>query len=240
MITKSLIAAIAVTLSCGAANAGTTSHNKPHADMTKEVGTGMLTGAATGAAVGGPVGAAVGFIIGAVMGDSVGSAKRAEARAQIAETQTKSLEKDLLDTRLALAKASERTGGDEMLDALAERLHADVLFRTGAAELDAQVAMQLQELGKLLSAHSQLDIELNGFADPRGNPEKNIELSLMRANAVREALIQGGAAPEQIQIKANGEDLSTAPKGDLEAYAWERRVSVAIRPSGQVSVAQTR
>jgi outer membrane protein OmpA-like peptidoglycan-associated protein len=240
MITKSLIAAIAVTLSCGAANAGTTSHNKPHADMTKEVGTGMLTGAATGAAVGGPVGAAVGFIIGAVMGDSIGSAKRAEARAQIAQTHSQSLEKDLLDTRLALAKASERTGGDEMLDALAERLHADVLFRTGAAELDAQVAMQLQELGKLLSAHSQLDIELNGFADPRGNPEKNIELSLMRANAVREALIQGGAAPEQIQIKANGEDLSTAPKGDLEAYAWERRVSVAIRPTGQVSVAQTR
>jgi len=240
MITKSLIAAIAVTLSCGAANAGTTSHNKPHADMTKEVGTGMLTGAATGAAVGGPVGAAVGFIIGAVMGDSVGSAKRAEARAQIAETQTKSLEKDLLDTRLALAKASERTGGDEMLDALAERLHADVLFRTAGADLDAQVATQLQELGKLLGQHAQLDIELNGFTDPRGNAEKNIELSLARANAVREALIQGGAAPEQIQVKANGEDLSTAPKGDLEAYAWERRVSVAIRPTGQVAVAQTR
>jgi outer membrane protein OmpA-like peptidoglycan-associated protein len=240
MISKSLVAAIAITLSCGAANAGTTSTTKSHGDMTKEVGTGMLTGAATGAAVGGPVGAVVGFMIGAVMGDSIGSAKRAESRAQTAEVHSQALEKDLLDTRLALAKASERTGGDEMLDALAERLHADVLFRTGTAELDAQVALQLQELGKLLAAHSQLDIELNGFADPRGNAEKNIELSLTRANAVREALIQGGAAPEQIQVKANGEDLSTAPKGDLEAYAWERRVSVAIRPSGPVAVAQTR
>lgn len=240
MISKTLVTAIAITLSCSAANAGTTSHNKPHEPMTKEVGTGMLTGVATGAAVGGPVGAAVGFMIGAVMGDSIGSAKRAEARAQVAEAHSKDLEKDLLDTRLALAKASERTGGDEMLDALAERLHADVLFRTGGVDLDAQVATQLQELGKLLGEHSQLDIELNGFADPRGNAEKNIELSLMRANAVREALIQGGAAPEQIQVKANGEDLSTAPKGDLEAYAWERRVSVAIRPSGQVAVAQTR
>jgi outer membrane protein OmpA-like peptidoglycan-associated protein len=240
MISKTLVTAIAIALSCSAANAGTTAHNKPHEPMTKEVGKGMLTGAATGAAVGGPVGAAVGFMIGAVMGDSIGSAKRAEARAQIAEVRSQNLEKDLLDTRLALAKASERTGGDEMLDALAERLHADVLFRTAGADLDAQVATQLQELGKLLGQHPQLDIELNGFADPRGNAEKNIELSLARADAVREALIQGGAAPEQIQVKANGEDLSTAPKGDLEAYAWERRVSVAIRPTGQVAVAQTR
>jgi outer membrane protein OmpA-like peptidoglycan-associated protein len=240
MISKTLVTAIAITLSCGAAHAGTTSLNKPHADMTKEAGTGMLAGAVTGAAVGGPVGAAVGFMIGAVMGDSFGSAKRAEVRAQVAEAHSQNLEKDLLDTRLALAKASERTGGDEMLDALAERLHAEVLFRTGTAELDAQVATQLQELGKLLGAHSQLNIELNGFADPRGNAEKNIELSLVRANAVREALIQGGAVPEQIQVKAYGEDLSTAPKGDLEAYAWERRVSLAIRPSGQVAVAQAR
>ncbi len=240
MINKTLVAAIAIAMSCGAAHAGTTSTTKAHGEFTKEAGKGMLAGAAAGAAVGGPVGAAVGFMIGAVMGDSMGTAKHAEARAQLAELRAQNLEKDLLDTRLALAKASERTGGDEMLDALAERLHADVLFRTAAADLDTPVATQLQELGKLLAAHSQLEIELHGFADPRGNPEKNIELSLMRANAVREALIQGGAAPEQIQIKAYGEDMSTAPKGDLEAYAWERRVSVAIRPTGQVSVAQAR
>jgi outer membrane protein OmpA-like peptidoglycan-associated protein len=243
MINKALIAAIAIAMGCGTAQAGTTS-TKAQGEFIKEAGKGMLTGAAAGAAIGGPVGAAVGFMVGAVMGDSFGTAKhaakQAEMRAQVAEAHSQSLEKDLLDTRLALAKASERTGGDEMLDALAERLHADVLFRTAAADLDAPVATQLQELGKLLSSHSQLEIELHGFADPRGNPEKNIELSLLRANAVREALIEGGAAPEQIQVKAYGEDLSTAPKGDLEAYAWERRVSVAIRPTGQVAVAQTR
>jgi outer membrane protein OmpA-like peptidoglycan-associated protein len=240
MINKSLIAAIAIAMSCGAAHAGTTSKQEAHGKFTREAGTGMLTGAATGAAVGGPVGAAVGFMIGAVMGDSLGTTKLAQQRAEIAEMHAQNLEKDLLDTRLALAKASERTGGDEMLDALAERLHADVLFRTAGTDLDGQVAVQLQELGKLLATHSQLEIELHGFADPRGNAEKNIDLSLQRANAVREALIQGGAAPEQIQVKAYGEDMSTAPKGDLEAYAWERRVSVAIRPNGSIAVAQTR
>ena len=226
MIRKTLISAVAIALSTGVAHAG---ENK----FTKEEGTGMLTGAAAGAVVGGPIGAAVGLMFGGILGDSIGTADRANLHA-------KQLEQELVDTRIALAKASERTGGDEMLDALAQRLHADVLFRTNGAELGADVASRLEDLGKLLAAHPQLDVQLHGFADPRGNAEKNLELSLDRASAVRDALIRGGAAPEQIQLSAHGEDLTTAPKGDLEAYAWERRVSLSIRPNTTAAVAQSR
>ncbi|MGH8175515.1 MAG: OmpA family protein [Steroidobacter sp.] len=225
MMKRALIAATVIALSSGAAHAG---ENK----LTKEEGVGMFSGAATGAIVGGPIGAAVGLILGGILGDNIGTARRAEVYAQ-------QLEQDLIDTRVALAKASERTGGDEMLDALAQRLHADVMFRTGGAELDMEVAGKLQDLGKLLAAHSQLEVQLHGFADPRGKSAENLELSLQRASAVREALINGGAAPEQIQVSAHGEDLTTAPKDDLEAYAWERRVSLSIRPTTTTAVAQS-
>lgn len=227
MLKKALIGAIVIALSSGAAHAG---ENK----LTKEEGVGMLGGAAAGAVVGGPVGAFVGLMVGGVMGDSIGIAKRAELRAR-------QLEQDLLETRIALTQASERTGGEEVLDQLAQRLHADVMFRTASADVDAGVAAQLEELGKLLAAHSQLEVQLNGFADPRGNAQENLELSLRRADAVREALIKGGAAPQQIRLTAHGEDLTTAAKDDLEAYAWERRVSLAIRPTSESSaaVAQT-
>lgn len=127
-----------------------------------------------------------------------------------------------------------------MLDALAQKLHADVLFRTADAELDSATSTKLEELGKLLAAHSQLEVQLHGFADPRGKSDENLKLSLERADAVREALIKGGASPEQIRISAHGEDLTTSPKGDLEAYAWERRVSLAIRPATTTAVAQSR
>jgi hypothetical protein len=40
-------------------------------------------------------------------------------------------------------------------------------------------------------------------------------------------------------VSAHGEDLTTAPKDDFEAYAWERRVSLSIRPVGPTSVART-
>jgi outer membrane protein OmpA-like peptidoglycan-associated protein len=225
MIKRMLIGAVAVALSCGTAQA----ENK----FTKEEGVGMFSGAAAGAIVGGPIGAAVGFMVGGILGDNIGTAKRADLRAN-------QLEKELIDTRIALAKASERTGGDEMLDALAQKLHADVLFRTANAELDEVTATKLEELGKLLGVHSQLEVQLHGFADPRGKSQDNLKLSLDRADAVREALIKGGASPEQIRISAHGEDLTTSPKGDLEAYAWERRVSLAIRPANATSVAQNR
>ena len=99
---------------------------------------------------------------------------------------------------------------------------------------------KLEDLGQMLAAHPQLEVQLHGFADPRGKSEKNLELSMARASAVRDALISGGAAPEQIRISAHGEDLTTAPKDDLEAYAWERRVSISIRPTSPAAVAQSR
>ena len=230
MFKKVLIGAVAVALSSSAAYAG---ENK----FTKQEGAGMATGAAAGAIVGGPIGAMVGLMIGGVVGDNFGQAKRAEKEA-IAHADE--LQQELVDTRIALAKASERTGGDEMLDALAARLHSDVMFRTGTAELDNEVQQKIVELGQLLGSHPQLEIQLHGFADPRGKSEKNLELSMARASSVRDALISGGATPEQIRISAHGEDLTTAPKDDLEAYAWERRVSISIRPTSPAAVAQSR
>lgn len=232
MFKKALITAVALAMSTGAAHAGEKN------ELTKQEGVGMLSGAAAGAIVGGPIGAAVGFMFGGILGDSMGTASRAQLHAKQVEDQSKQLEQELIDTRIALAKASERTGGDEMLDALAERLHADVLFRTNDAKMEADVASKLEDLGKLLALHGQLEVQLHGFADPRGASEKNLELSLERANAVREALIRGGAAPEQIQLSAHGSDLTTATKGDLEAYAWERRVSLSIRPTATPAVAR--
>jgi outer membrane protein OmpA-like peptidoglycan-associated protein len=226
MFKNALIGAVALALSASAANAG---ENK----LTKEEGAGMVTGAAAGAIVGGPVGALVGLMIGGIVGDGVGTVKRADQRAQV-------LEDELLDTRLALSKASEKVGEDQLLAALAQRLHADVMFRTGSSDLDEQVALKLGELGKLLADNQRLEVQLHGFADPRGNTEENLKLSALRAETVRAALIRGGADPAQIVLSAHGEDLTTAAKDDVEAYAWERRVSLSIRPIDDASVAQSR
>jgi OOP family OmpA-OmpF porin len=127
-----------------------------------------------------------------------------------------------------------------MLTQLAQRLRADVLFRTASAELDATASAKLGDLAAVLAKYPNLIIEIDGYTDPRGKAGENLELSQQRASAVRAALIVGGANPESIRVTAHGEQLSTAAKGDMEAYSWERRVSLSVQPAGQSQVAQVK
>jgi outer membrane protein OmpA-like peptidoglycan-associated protein len=230
MIKRTLLAAIAMTLSAGAVHADNDKLSKPQ-------GAGMLTGAAAGAVVGGPIGAFVGLMIGGIVGDSVGQAQSADRRAQ-------AVEDELLETRRELALASRQPdlqdNSETMFATLAEQMRAEVMFRTGSSILDVPTQSQLKELGVMLAAHPALAIELHGFADPRGKSQQNQELSLQRADRVRAALLFGGAAPEQVSVTAHGEDFVRAMRNDLEAYAWERRVSLVITPNTQGQVAQSR
>jgi outer membrane protein OmpA-like peptidoglycan-associated protein len=231
MSSQSAVAAIVSVISLACASPSVQAAEKHK--LVKEQKVGLLGGAATGALVGGPFGAAVGAIIGGVMGES-------QAKARVASERSASLEQELLDTRLALARASAKeTSGDQMFDALAERLQADVLFKTSSTELEPAAKEQLEQLGKLLAMHTQLTVELQGYADPRGKKDENLELSERRAEAVRDALVSGGAAPESVRLVARGESDSKATKGDLEAYAWERHVTLKIQPaSPQVAAAR--
>jgi outer membrane protein OmpA-like peptidoglycan-associated protein len=224
--TVAIASAIALVFATQAAQAGQ--------KLPKEEKVGMASGAVVGAVVGGPIGAFVGFMAGGIFGESQGKQRLAEERAA-------SLEQDLTSTRLALARASaKKDGGDEMFDALAERMQADVLFKTASTELEAGAQDEIEQLGKLLASHSQLKVELQGFADPRGKKDENVDLSQRRAETVRDALVKGGASSDNIVVIANGAEHSTATKGDLEAYAWERHVTLKIHSGDAAQVAQAR
>lgn len=222
IVSRVLITAVAVTLASVAVQAGT----RDKKQATKEQKVGIMAGTATGALVGGPVGAAIGFFVGAIGGGSVGEINSARQTA-------KSLEQQLSDAREEFSKlaASKQVEQNSIVEQLAQRLHADVLFRTASAELDPLSAQKLTDLGTVLGAYPDLTIEIDGYADPRGKSASNDELSQQRASAVRAALIVGGASPDRIKLAAHGEKLSTAGKDDLEAYAWERRVSLSVVPA---------
>lgn len=234
---KWLVGAVSMVLMASAANA----ENR----LEKEEGAGMFTGAAMGAVVGGPIGAVVGLFVGGITGDLVSSKRHSEEYAAAVEKELQDAritlagaEQQLKDTQLALAEATAHQDSDPFLSSLAERLHGEVLFRTGSAELDGPTQLRLAELGAVLAQQSIVSIELDGFADPRGSQARNLELSQARAAAVRDALMAGGLPLERIQLAAHGESKTTAIDGDTEAYAWERRVSVAIRATEDAKLAK--
>ena len=224
-VSLSTAVAAVLALGCASANAENT--------FKKETGVGMATGAAMGAVVGGPIGAAVGFMVGTIVGDSVGTAN-------VADKHAKSVEAELADVRVALSQAQAQAASEPMFSDLAQRLHANVMFRTNSAELSDEANTAVKQLGQVMSSYPSIELELHGFADPRGKSNANLLLSQARAEAVREALISGGAKPEQIRLTAHGADLTTAQNGDTEAYAWERRVSISIASKKTGAVAQAR
>jgi outer membrane protein OmpA-like peptidoglycan-associated protein len=229
--------AVAVALALGSTSVQATEASK---NPSKEQKIGMVSGTVTGALIGGPFGAAVGFIVGTVAGVHAEKVRATAKKATMLEGQLATTQDELISVQAALAKAAEKSGEDPMLAQLAQRLRADVLFRTASAELDPAASSKLADLAAVLASYPGLQIEIDGYADPRGKAGENYELSQQRASAVRAALIVGGAQPDSIRIAAHGEQLSTAAKDDMEAYAWERRVSLSVVAAAPSQVAQAK
>ncbi len=70
--------------------------------------------------------------------------------------------------------------------------------------------------------------------------EYNDELSVRRAESVRDALIRGGLPAERIVVTASGEIDSAAAEQDVDGMALDRRVQIEIvSADGASQVART-
>lgn len=76
-----------------------------------------------------------------------------------------------------------------------------VLFATGLSKLDSAGAKEIAAVVDMLKKNMSLKVDVSGFADTRGSIDKNMELSKLRAFAVRDALSAGGVAADRINLK---------------------------------------
>jgi outer membrane protein OmpA-like peptidoglycan-associated protein len=85
-----------------------------------------------------------------------------------------------------------------------------ITFETGATTLTPQAKRELDVVGQALNTSKLADFTfaIEGHADPRGNPERNLALSKGRADAVRLYLVQAQ--------KVRADRLSAVGKGDTE------------------------
>ena len=124
----------------------------------------------------------------------------------------------------------------EDASAVLDGLQGDVLFRTGSAEITADIAHQIQVLAQAVSKSPELKIRVDGYADPRGSVDTNLKLSQDRANAVRDLLLASGLSDEALEVNAYGKSQSTAE--DSDGYALERRVRLTLQMETGAAVAQ--
>jgi outer membrane protein OmpA-like peptidoglycan-associated protein len=113
----------------------------------------------------------------------------------------------------------------------------DVLFDTGRAELKPGASRNLDQLAQFLAEHPERRVQIDGFTDSVGTDEYNQELSRLRADAVRAALIGRGVDPSRIGTQGYGKGYPVASNSDAGGRQLNRRVEVVIGPDNGAPVA---
>ena len=211
------------------------------------IGTGI--GATAGAVVAGPVGFIVGGLIGnlAARHDAM-TAGRAEQAVTANESPlpaaiqppSATLADNTTTETIVVAQAGEIEpviNGDivdhtsELKDILIEDMNLDVFFLSGSTAVETFYQPRLQAVAKLMQQLPDVDIQLKGYSDRRGDKDSNLELSNQRLDSVRNELVQAGIDASRIHMSAFGEQQFVSTPGDLEAYTFDRRVVIRFQHS---------
>jgi OOP family OmpA-OmpF porin len=114
---------------------------------------------------------------------------------------------------------------------------ADVLFEYDRADLTPAARTRLEELGRQLSDLGPRTVTIGGHTDDHGDPAYNQDLSVRRAEAVRDALRAQLGDEFDLEVAGYGETQPVAPNAhedgsdDPEGRALNRRVEVSY-PTG--------
>ena len=215
------------------------------ASRTENIGVG--SGALIGAVAGGPVGLVIGAAIGAKVGDKFHrknveidnldaalDSSRLDVVALQGEVGVLNNNLDALSTQLEQIRSIDRPA---LVNLMQAGIAMDLLFRTDEHVLADTTGARLAELAGSVASMPDIRVQLDGFADERGDADYNLGLSQKRVEFVREQLIAAGIEPSRIRIAAHGE--TPAQDDSIDSYALERRVSLKLFIDDSPSFAST-
>lgn len=102
-------------------------------------------------------------------------------------------------------------------------------FETGGAQLTPESTSQLSTVLNEATSRPGGEIVVIGHTDSVGSAQANDALSLQRAQALREMLIQRGFEPSRIEAVGRGEREPLVPGADEVAEPRNRRVEIVVR-----------
>ncbi|KPL68218.1 hypothetical protein SZ64_08830 [Erythrobacter sp. SG61-1L] len=119
-----------------------------------------------------------------------------------------------------------REEGDQWLLGLDGKL----LFPTNGADLAADQMTRIGTMAHELAAVGIHGADVEGHADSIGEESYNMDLSLRRANAVRQSLVTGGMTEGRVQAAGLGETQPIASNETEEGRQENRRVVIIVSP----------
>jgi outer membrane protein OmpA-like peptidoglycan-associated protein len=107
--------------------------------------------------------------------------------------------------------------------------HNAILFQSGAAIISVGASSELDAFAEALALCPGMAINVEGHTDSDGDDQRNLALSVARAEAVVNALIERGIAPERLYAIGYGETQPVADNATADGKRQNRRIVVSIR-----------
>jgi outer membrane protein OmpA-like peptidoglycan-associated protein len=212
------------------AEEGLALHEESYGNIsTIKEGTTFGLGAIVGGLVAGPIGVMAGAMTGATLGQELTKADKFDEvnlQMDVANSELKARQLEIIALKNQLHIAQQQK--IRLHELAMTNLEFQVLFKTGNDELNQYTGKKLDELAEFLIQNQELSVRLHGYADPRGTEEYNNVLAMYRAENVKNSLQARGVDETRIETRSYGADQSKAQKGDLDAYALERRVTIEV------------
>lgn len=183
-------------------------------------------GAAIGASAGGVVGAFIGksagnTALGAVIGGAVGGT----AGAFIG----RSMDKQAAELKHIPGATVERQG-----EGIIVRFDSGILFDVNQTDLKPAAQTNLQNLSASLQKNPETNILIIGHTDNTGTPDRNMDLSVRRAEAVKSYLASNGVDAGRLTTQGRGQSEPIADNNTADGRAQNRRVEIVIMANDQM------
>lgn len=108
------------------------------------------------------------------------------------------------------------------------RIRSGGLFRSSGKALNPNIKPVIEHIAAALVDNPLLQIQVIGHTDNVGSDKRNLQLSIERAEAVRDALVAAGVDAERVSHEGRGGAEPLASNDTREGRAVNRRVDLLI------------
>jgi outer membrane protein OmpA-like peptidoglycan-associated protein len=132
-------------------------------------------------------------------------------------------------------RSLEELGAERTPDGLVVTLPETILFEFDSAELMGDADATIARVAEVLAYYDDVDVEVRGHTDSRGEDDYNQRLSEERAEAVRDTLVSAGVSAGRLTAAGFGASDPVAPnetpdgQDDPEGREQNRRVEIVLR-----------